>query len=157
MKTISTTETALGKCPQVFEDLRTEELKKIYKDSRSLYLLGGFWILGSAIVLILSLNSSSEQPGLFLLSAAHLVAGGCMFRRASAADRIIGIVACVLFISTGLYNFMSAVVGQGSGGSIVPLIIAGLGLALLLRSKRLFGPERMRHADLKRESMRIRC
>ena len=135
---------------QKFSEMSFKPLKSIFMHSSTIVTMSLIWAVVAAITLYCFINNPafvmllSARMGLELeglrygclaiscLNVAAII--GCALRK--TWGRVLGIIACVLLmLSANIFLFLFAL----------------LGLIALLAGGRLFGPERLKHSELKAE------
>jgi len=121
---------------RAFVELDTKELKRLRDASLNIRVLGGLWILGTTVYLVLGATTTtraSDVPlaGVLAVGAVMAVAAvGALFR--PVWGRPVGMVMC----------------GVSLLGSPIGTLIGILGMIAFSRGVKLFGPNRWRHGAI---------
>ncbi len=126
--------------PLLFKEMPFKQLRKLYYRSSNISAIAGLQILGSVVVLAMLVWWGGPRLGLelnwwiALLLVFNIVSAVGIILR-TVWGRVLGIIACSLM----LLNFF------------IGTIIGIIGIIAFATSPKLFGEDRIKHGDLKRE------
>lgn len=124
------------------------ELKTLYTRSCNVSSLEALLLVWSIVLVVIvvgmagsrSVHANAWWPlvfGLLILQVVSMI--GFIWR--TSWGRTIGMINCVLMVLLGI--------GTALAGGILLIVFGGVGIAACAGGGRLFGPQRIRHADLR--------
>lgn len=145
-----TTDTAISPLGRkLFPEMNRAEVKKLYHHSHTLITMSVLWSIGT-VLLVIAANAIRKET--MLLSVFGLPpAETAMVFIGQAVLNILTVVGCWKRAVWGRILAFLACVTTMLSGAVLPIIISILVMVALFQGKRLFGPNRLRHADLKTE------
>lgn len=134
---------------RAFPEMNRTEVKKLYHHSHTLITMSVLWSAGAIILVIAAISIFREK---YFLSVFDLPPSTtAVIFIAQAGFNLLAVIGCWKRATWGRLVAIVACLTTMLSGAILPIIIAILVLVALFQGKRLFGPDRLRHADLKAE------